>query len=257
MEITKEKNIILNFLDRYKTETQCRGVVLGLSGGKDSTVVAMLAKKVWGDNVLCLSMPNGKQTDLQDAIDIASALNIEHKIVNIETIYNNLIHVVENKIPTHTHSPDFEQNCPPITSKAKTNISPRIRMTILYAVAQSIGYRVIGTSNYSETYIGWSTKWGDSAYDINPIAHLTCTEVIELGKNLAEEFGLDKKYIIKTPADGLTGKSDEENFGFSYRELDDVINGKKKDETITNMFDASKHKRLPPLKLPRMNNEVF
>lgn len=92
-------------------------------------------------------------------------------------------------------------------------------MTVLYAIAQSIGYRVCGTGNKSEHYIGWFTKWGDGACDFNPIAHLTCTEVVELGHYL----GLPAELVDKTPADGLTGKSDEDNFGFTYKELDTFL----------------------------------
>lgn len=100
-----------------------------------------------------------------------------------------------------------------------SNVSPRIRMTILYTIAQSVGYRVAGTSNASELFIGWGTKWGDLASDINPISQLTCSEVISLG----DYMGLPYNLIHKTPADGLTGKSDEENFGFTYKELDTLI----------------------------------
>ena len=124
-------------------------------------------------------------------------------------------------------------------------------MTVLYAVAQSIGYRVIGTGNASEAYIGWTTKWGDSANDFNPIAHLTCTEVIEIGKILAKDLGLDEKYVNKSPSDGLTGKTDEDNFGFTYDELDRYIHNdtsipKETALKIERLHAASEHKRQPP-----------
>ena len=252
---------IVEFLNEYKNNG-CKGVVLGLSGGKDSTVVAMLAKKVFGDNVMAILMPNGNQVDIDDSINIAKTLNLDWKIVNIETIYNNLLHSAECKItdvprPLHdgnlVYERDFIQNCPHITDKAKTNIPPRIRMTILYAVAQSVGYRVIGTGNLSESYIGWCTKWGDCANDVNPIGHLTCSEVIEIGKVLAEEFGLDTKYIVKTPADGLSGKSDEDNFGFSYETLDSYLRGNPIPTDAINkieqMHNVSIHKTKMPLKV--------
>ena len=94
---TKLKEI-LNWLEQYKEATRCRGVVLGISGGKDSTVVAMLTKKVWGNNVFGVLMPNGTQRDINDALDIVKTLGIEHRIVNIETVYNSLLHVIENRI---------------------------------------------------------------------------------------------------------------------------------------------------------------
>ena len=96
-------------------------------------------------------------------------------------------------------------------------------MTTLYAIAQTLGYRVIGTGNMSERYIGWCTIFVDMACDLNPIAHLTCTEVVELGKELCKEFNLPIDLVVKKPADGLTVKSDEENFGFTYEQLDDYL----------------------------------
>ena len=257
METVKEQyDNIIEWLTEIKVEG-CNGVVLGLSGGKDSTVVAMLAKEVWGENVLALLMPNGKQIDIDDSIHIAETIHLDYRIVNIETIFNALTNVVENKIaPNKKGELDYCENCPKITAKAKTNIPPRIRMTVLYAVAQSIGYRVIGTGNASEAYIGWTTKWGDSAYDFNPIAHLTCTQVIELGKYLAAKHGLDEKYITKVPSDGLCGKTDEESFGFSYKELDEWISHENKDTNkhaldldakIETMHLRSEHKRRMPL----------
>lgn len=251
---TKLKEI-LDWLQQYKEVTRCRGVVLGISGGKDSTVVAMLAKKVWGCNVFGVLMPNGAQKDIDDALDIVKTLDIEHRIVNIETVYNSILHVIENRIEETPIGRDFVANCPKVTEKAKTNIPPRIRMTVLYAVAQTLGYRVIGTGNASEAYIGWTTKWGDSAYDFNPIAHLTCSEVMSLGELLADEFGLDKKFVTKTPSDGLCGKTDEDSFGFTYATLDGYISGGMINtdyETalkIEQMHQASEHKRNMPATL--------
>lgn len=264
LDTEKEIKDIIKFLTDYKN-SGCRGVVLGLSGGKDSTVVAMLAKKVWKDNVLAILMPNGDQKDISDSIEIAKQIGLEYKIVNIETIYNNLIHVVENQIADvpktlkdggTVFERDYIQNCPTITAKAKTNIPPRIRMTILYAVAQTKGYRVLGTGNLSESYIGWCTKWGDTAHDINPIAHLTCTEVVEIGRALAKDFNLDIRYVEKKPADGLSGKSDEENFGFSYVVLDNYIRKSAATsndiaDKIESMHVGTQHKRELPKKLQR------
>lgn len=261
MEIVKKDRAVsnlekvLSWLKNYKEETNCRGVVLGLSGGKDSTVVAMLAKKVWGaENVFGIIMPNGFQSDIDDAIEIADKLGIRNATVNIGDAIETLLRDIQffSRVTlNHVSEYDWFENCPPITDKAKTNIPPRIRMTTLYAVAQSIGYRVIGTGNASEAYIGWTTKWGDSANDFNPIAHLTCTEVIEIGKILAKELGLDEKYVNKSPSDGLTGKTDEDNFGFTYDELDRYIHNDVSipEETalkIERLHAASEHKRQPP-----------
>lgn len=150
--------------------------------------------------------PNGVQEDLNDAIEVCKLLNIKYIICNIENIFNSILTTIG-------------QNNFKVTRKAKTNISPRIRMLNAYAIAQTLGYRVAGTGNKSEAFVGWFTKWGDGGCDIDPIAHLTCTEVIELGDYL----GLPYDLVHKTPADGLTGKSDEENLGFTYAEIDRLI----------------------------------
>ena len=231
------KQKIINFLEKYKEETNCKGVTLGISGGKDSTVVAMLSKLVFGENVLGVIMPNGIQKDIDDSLTVCKTLDIPYVVVNIKDSYDailNQIHGVE------------------ISDKAKTNIPPRLRMTTLYAIAQTLGYRVIGTGNASERYIGWFTKYGDGGCDLNPIAHLTCTEVIELGKELCKEFNLPIDLVVKKPADGLTGKSDEENFGFTYKQLDDyirLVDGSgniEVDEKIEKLHKYSEHK----LKMP-------
>ena len=240
---------IINWMEDFKIKNKVKGVVLGLSGGKDSTVVAMLAKKVFGGNVLAVSMPNGIQNDLEDALEICKTLNLEYTVVNIQNTYVEFLHSI--KCPGFMHNPQS------ISEKAKTNIAPRIRMTALYAIAQSLGYLVIGTGNKSEAMLGWTTKFGDSACDFNPIGHLTCSEVIEIGKELAEEFGLDIGYIVKKPADGLTSKTDEENFGFTYEELDNYllynIEGPNI-EKIKNMIRWAEHKRKMPPKVEEYEN---
>ena len=236
------KDRIIQWLQKYKELTNCKGVVLGISGGKDSTVVAMLAKKVWGDNVFGVLMPNGTQKDIDDAIRVCETLHINYRIVNINDAYRGLLDAIEY--------------CPGLASleisdKAKTNIPPRLRMTTIYAIAQTLGYRVIGTGNASERTIGWTTKWGDSAYDFNPIACLTCTEVVKLGIELAKEFGLDETLVNKKPSDGLTGKSDEDNFGFTYKQLDDWIllgtsGNNEIDDKIQLLRERGMHKQSMP-----------
>ena len=262
-DLNRELDNIINWMLQYKKQTSCKGVCLGLSGGKDSTVVAMLSKVVFGDNVMALLMPNGEQKDISDSIDIAEKLGINYRIVNIETVYNSLVNVIENKVVEINGSRDFAENCKPITEKAKTNIPPRLRMTTLYAVAQTYGYRVIGTGNASESYIGWCTKFGDTGCDFNPIANLTCTEVKVIGRFLASRLSLDddfvSNYIDKAPADGLTGKTDEDNLGFTYGTLDAYIRSglggftaseridyREALDKIIQMHDSSEHKRNLP-----------
>lgn len=235
---------VCQWMTDFKLRHNVKGVVLGLSGGKDSTVVAMFAKKVFGDNIVAVLMPNGEQKDIDDSIAIANQLKLRYRIVNIEHAFTDII----NSINENTH---YDGQTILVTEKSKTNIAPRIRMTALYAFAQSLGYLVMGTGNYSEAMIGWTTKFGDSACDFNPLGQHTCTEVIEMGKILAKEFGLDEKYIVKKPSDGLTGKTDEENFGFTYEELDKFIrtgicDDKAKIDKFFALFKAAEHKRRMP-----------
>lgn len=227
---------IVKWMSDFKTKNHVNGVVLGLSGGKDSTVVAMLAKKVFGESVLVVSMPNGEQKDISDVQNIIKTLNLNAVTVNIKNTFEQLI----------------KDTCIDISEKAKTNVAPRLRMTVLYGIAQSLGYLVIGTGNKSEAMIGWTTKFGDSACDFNPIGHLTCREVVEVGIELAEELGLDVDYIVKKPADGLTGKTDEDNLGFTYEELDDYLMYNKEGpniDKIKNMITWAEHKRKMPPKV--------
>lgn len=236
--MSKRLNKIIDWMTAYKEKYNVKGVCLGLSGGKDSTVVAMLAKKVFGDNVLAVLMPNGVQADIHDSQNIAKILKLKNTTINIGPAFNQLVHTCEE-------TGEYK-----ISEKSKTNIAPRLRMTVLYGIAQSLGYLVIGTGNLTEYLLGWTTKFGDSASDFNPIGHLTCTEVIELGLELAEEFNLPRQYIVKKPSDGLTGKTDEDNFGFTYKEVDDyILNGKEGEHInkIKQMINWSTHKRrLPP-----------
>jgi NAD+ synthase len=226
---------IVDWLTAIK-KSGCKGVSLGLSGGKDSTVVAMLAVKVWGrENVHGIIMPNHNWDDVEDALAIARALRIKYFIKPIKETYDALTKYLTEDI------------------KAFTNVAPRIRMTVLYAMAQAHGHRVIGTGNRSERYIGWCTKFGDMGCDMNPIAHLTCGQVIEIGMELARDYDimLDTKYIQRPPADGLTGKTDEDNFGFTYDQLDAyILNGtsgnKKIDKKIEKMHEAALHKLTMP-----------
>ena len=161
---------IVDWLTAIK-KSGCKGVALGLSGGKDSTVVAMLAVKVWGkDNVHGLIMPNRSWDDVEDAMSIARTLGIDYTIQPIKSAYYAVV----------------DNFC--VSEQAATNIAPRLRMTALYAYAQTHGLRVIGTGNRSERYIGWCTKFGDMGCDMNPIAHLTCGQWLKLGFTLRKSL---------------------------------------------------------------------
>ena len=198
----------------YNNSGNAEGILVQVSGGKDSSVVAKLCVEAIGkDRVFGLLMPNGEQSDIDDAIRVCKILGIDYRIVNIERIYNEIINTVK-----------FEGtnggNWMPISSHTSTNIPPRIRMTVAYTIAQEKKYRVVGCGNYSEKFVGYCTKHADcNGWDFNPIACFTYSEVLEIGDHL----GLPYELVHKTPSDGLCGKSDEDNFGFTYKELDDYI----------------------------------
>ena len=220
----KKYKEIISFLKEYQERTRVNGYVLGISGGKDSTVVAkLLVDAIGKENVLGVLMPNGEQKDIEDSKRVCELLDIDYTIVNISDAYKSMIDGIQSvydaNLPNIHGRYTKNGRSLLIFDKALTNIPPRIRTAVLYAIAQSLGYRVAGTGNKSEVFIGWFTKWGDGACDINPIAHLTCTEVIALGDYLELPYDL----VHKTPADGLTGKSDEENLGFTYEEIDRLI----------------------------------
>ena len=178
--------------------------VVGISGGKDSSVVAALCTEALGrDRVIGVLMPCGEQADIDMARLLVNHLGIRHFVVNIQDAVEGL----KRSIP-------FE-----LSTQSRTNLPPRIRMSTLYAVAQSFNGRVANTCNLSEDYVGYSTRYGDGAGDFSPCAHLTVQEVKAVGR----ELGLPDVLVDKVPIDGLCGKTDEENLGFPYAELDRYI----------------------------------
>ena len=178
--------------------------VVGISGGKDSSVVAALCTEALGrDRVIGVLMPCGEQADIDMARLLVNHLSIRHFVVNIQDAVEGL----KRGIP-------FE-----LSVQSRTNLPPRIRMSTLYAVAQSFNGRVANTCNLSEDFVGYSTRYGDGAGDFSPCAHLTVQEVKAVGR----ELGLPDVLVDKVPIDGLCGKTDEENLGFPYAELDRYI----------------------------------
>ena len=193
--------------------------VIGISGGKDSTIVAALCVKALGkDRVIGVMMPNGIQQDLDDAVTVCKSLGIKSVIINIEepvhAILNNLVYCGHDVC-----SNGYKKVIPPLSEQTKINLPPRIRMATLYAVSQSVNGRVANTCNLSEDFVGYSSRWGDSVGDFSPLANLTANEVIAIGDVLE----LPHELVHKTPADGLCGKTDEDNLGFTYAELDKYI----------------------------------
>ena len=222
----KVKNQCVEWIKNFFEENGkgCNAVV-GISGGKDSSIAAALCVEALGkDRVIGVLMPCGEQHDIHMAELLVKHLGIKHYVVNIRDAVEGL----KNSMPK-----DLE-----ISVQTTTNIPPRVRMTTLYAISQSCNGRVCNTCNLSEDWVGYSTRYGDAAGDFSPMSHLTVTEVKEIGRLL----GLPDVLVDKVPIDGLCGKTDEENLGFTYAELDVYIRtGKIEDKAKKEIIDR-KHK---------------
>ena len=187
-----------------KNGPDCNAVV-GISGGKDSSIVAALCVEALGkERVMGVLMPCGEQADIDMARLLVNHLGIRNTEVNIKDAVDGVLNAIKDV---------------PVSAQTRTNLPPRIRMATLYAVSQSVNGRVANTCNLSEDWVGYSTRYGDAAGDFSPLAKITVTEVKEIGRVL----GLPAELVDKTPIDGLCGKTDEENLGFTYAMLDRYI----------------------------------
>lgn len=208
----KIKNECVNWIREFfeKNGKDCNAV-LGVSGGKDSSIVAALCVEALGrDRVIGVLMPNGEQADINMAYLLVNHLGIRHYVVNI----HDAVEGVKSALPM------------PLSEQARINLPARIRMTTLYALSQCCNGRVANTCNLSEDWVGYSTRYGDSVGDFSPLSRLTVHEVKEVGRTL----GLPPELVDKVPIDGLCGKTDEDNLGFTYAELDRYIRTGKIDD---------------------------
>lgn len=222
--------------------------VIGLSGGKDSTVCAALLCRALGpENVITVIMPNSVQHDLEVARKVAKFLKIpgdNQYIINIKNICQSFYE-------------ELELAGIQLTDPVTTNLPARVRMTILYAIAANRHGRVCNTCNKSEDYIGYSTKFGDAAGDFSILKNYTVTEV----KFIGHQLGLPDEFVEKVPEDGLCGKTDEENLGFTYEELDDMILSESdntpewsKYRNIMKRHNMSAHKENQMPRMPNWSN---
>lgn len=210
--------------------------VLGISGGKDSSIAAALCVEALGkDRVIGVLMPQGEQHDIDKAYMLVKHLGIKHYEINIKGAVDAIIDAMPK---------DFE-----LSAQSRQNLPPRIRMSTVYAVSQSVNGRVVNTCNLSEDWVGYSTRYGDSVGDFSPMSNLTVTEVKAIGHLL----NLPAELVEKTPIDGLCGKTDEENLGFTYAELDKYIRtGVIDDITKKELIDRKHKANLFKLKLMPM-----
>jgi NAD+ synthase len=215
---------------------RAEGIVFGNSGGKDSALTGILCKAAC-PNTLGVIMPCGPgrnySEDMADARALGNRYSIDNEVIDLAGIKNDLMELLKRTGP--------------LSEPAQINIAPRLRMTALYAIAASKNYLVAGTDNRSELYTGYFTKWGDGAYDFNPIADLTATEVLEFLRCL----GAPESIISKPPSAGLfDGQADETEMGISYGILDNyILNGTAREADIAlieRLHAASEHKRRMP-----------
>lgn len=238
----KVKNDCVNWIrDFFEKNGKGCNAVVGISGGKDSSVAAALCVEALGkDRVFGVLMPQGEQHDIDKAYMLVNHLGIKHYEVNIKDAVDGIL----NSFPK-----DLE-----ITPQTIQNIPPRIRMSTLYAISQSVNGRVCNTCNLSEDWVGYSTRYGDSVGDFSPMSYLTVTEVKKIGHLL----GLPEELVEKVPIDGLCGKTDEENLGFTYAELDVYIRtGKIEDANKKENIDRRHKANLFKLELmPSFKPEI-
>jgi len=190
--------------DFFEVNGKGCNAVIGISGGKDSSIVAALCVEALGrERVIGVLMPCGVQHDIDKAELLVHHLGIRYYVVNIKDAVDGLTAAIPLEL----------------SAQSRMNLPPRIRMSTLYAVSQSNNGRVANTCNLSEDWVGYSTRYGDAAGDFSPCSHFTVQEMKQIGRLL----GLPDELVDKVPIDGLCGKTDEDNLGFTYAELDRYI----------------------------------
>lgn len=244
------KSRIDNIVKWIRTQVPEGGkAVLGISGGKDSTIAAALCVRALGaENVVGVMMPNGVQSDIGDSRKVCELLGIISLEVNIQEAYEGIIDNIA--IALNENSTRLKNGFWTVRGNGmiRTNLPARLRMSTLYAVAALYpNSRVVNTCNLSEDYVGYSTKYGDAAGDFSPFGDLTVREILAIG----DALGLPYELVHKTPSDGMCGKSDEDNLGFTYAQLDDYIDGDFTNmpdevcEKIERLHAATRHKYRP------------
>ena len=232
----KVKNELIEWIREYfrNNGSEETKAVIGISGGKDSSVVAALCVEALGkERVFGVLMPQGEQADIDVSYALCKHLGIHHTVINIEgAVYDVLAGLKKAGLE--------------LTTVTTFNTPARIRMATLYAVSGSIGGRVANTCNLSEDWVGYVTKFGDAAGDFSPLSNLTVTEVKAIGR----ELGLPAVFVDKVPIDGLCGKTDEDNLGFTYDTLDKYI----RDGIEPDAETKAKIDRLHAMNLHKLNS---
>ena len=243
--LIREAENAIRWIKEYVEKVNAKGVVLGISGGKDSaTVLAMAVRALGKENVLAVAMPcNSNFQDLEDARLAVDAFGVKMITIDLSKTYTELEYSIQTGISQE------------LIPESKINIKPRLRMTTLYGIAQTYNYLVIGTGNLCESMVGYTTKWGDNSSDFNPIGNFTVDEVLAIG----EYLGVPDKIIKKAPSDGLGKLTDEEKMGVTYKQIAEYIETGKTDPEAMKIIEKrnrnTKHKRelVPIYKFDRKN----
>lgn len=231
--LQQEAENAIKWIQQFVKNSGAKGIVIGNSGGKDSaTVLAMATKAIGKENVVAVSMPcNSQNSDFEDAKLVAETFGVRLIKIDLSSCYEEMEKEINLQLSQE------------LSKEATINIKPRLRMTTLYGIAQTLGYLVIGTGNLCEAMVGYTTKWGDNSSDLNPIGNFTVDEVLEIGRIL----GVPEKILNKAPNDGLGGLTDEEKMGIKYSQIAEMIDTGNTNESakqeILKRFQSSKHKR--------------
>ena len=243
MTVEESIKIKVEKIKEMLKETNAKGLIYGNSGGKDSALVSILCRMAT-DNVLGLIMPCGVslKRDENDAMELAKTYDIKQQVVDLTKTKQILLDSIKEKI----------------SDESERNISPRLRMTTLYAIAQTKGYLVVGTTNKSEALIGYFTKWGDGGCDFNPIYDLTSDEVYEHLEYLNKIKAIPSGILSKPPSAGLyEGQTDESDLGVTYKAINNYLKGlqveEKEKEVIEKYIKRNSHKKKMPFPFPFPN----
>lgn len=245
MKLEQYLEEIVKFLQNEVKKANAKGLIVGLSGGIDSAVVALLIKKAFPNNYLTLVMPCfSPQIDLDYAEKLVQKHSLKSEVVNLDDAFLSFKRILENKIQ------------PEKSKVVSGNLKARLRMNTLYAYAQNYNYLVVGTDNADEWHIGYFTKYGDGGVDVLPIAHLLKQDVFAAAKILE----VNDEIIVRTPTASLwEGQTDEQEMQFSYQELDQYLLGNtshisnKVQARIKSLHQATEHKRNLIPQAPKWN----
>ena len=247
-----------NLVEAIRALSKAQGfskVVVGISGGKDSTVSAALCARALGaENVYGVMLPDGEQSDIEDSRRVCEALGINRRVVNIGSLHTALKEVTDQLASTGEEG----EFAIPFSRASDINVGPRLRMTTLRYIAQALDARLVGTGNLSEATVGYCTKDGDTSCDFALLIGLTSLEVVAVGRAMPE---LPRALVEKTPTDGLSGKSDEDNMGLRYADIHAWIRhgtcgDPEVDARIAARERANRHKRAMPVALDPFPQEA-